>query len=293
VITTPAALQTFFNSRPQSMFCADLFTIALRVSPYAPVGQVLRYTSSLYPVNIGGVVWLPGPPNFERGDTTIEVGLKSNDTTVGVSFDQTTLINGVPIAQVIRQGAWNYALVSIDRAYAPAPFAPWIGSLARFRGTASTFSDIGETSVSMRVKSLVEMLDSDFPRNSIMASCNKILYSPDCGANRTAVRKTGHFISGTVNNIVVAYDQSTGVQFAGGSFTWTSGIMSGLTYWIRQSAPGGMLSFATPLLAVPNSGDTFTLAPGCDKTQATCTGVFNNLANYGGYPFVPQPETVY
>jgi hypothetical protein len=31
--------------------------------------------------------------------------------------------------------------------------------------------------------------------------------------------------------------------------------------------------------------------PGCDRTLATCTNVFNNAANFGGFPFIPTPET--
>jgi hypothetical protein len=41
---------------------------------------------------------------------------------------------------------------------------------------------------------------------------------------------------------------------------------------------------------MPNTGDTFTAYPGCDKTQNTCTSKFNNLVNFGGFPYVPVPE---
>jgi hypothetical protein len=31
--------------------------------------------------------------------------------------------------------------------------------------------------------------------------------------------------------------------------------------------------------------------PGCDRTIATCTSVFNNAAHFGGFPYIPTPET--
>jgi hypothetical protein len=38
-------------------------------------------------------------------------------------------------------------------------------------------------------------------------------------------------------------------------------------------------------------GDEFQLLPGCDRTLATCTNVFNNSAHFGGFPYIPTPET--
>ena len=37
-------------------------------------------------------------------------------------------------------------------------------------------------------------------------------------------------------------------------------------------------------------GDTFTVLPGCDHTTTTCNGTFNNLARFGGFPYIPPPE---
>ena len=39
----------------------------------------------------------------------------------------------------------------------------------------------------------------------------------------------------------------------------------------------------------PGSGGTLavTLYPGCDRTRVRCNDFFNNLPNYGGFPFIP------
>lgn len=34
-------------------------------------------------------------------------------------------------------------------------------------------------------------------------------------------------------------------------------------------------------------GDAVTVVPACDGTRATCDGVYGNILNYGGYPFIP------
>jgi hypothetical protein len=38
-------------------------------------------------------------------------------------------------------------------------------------------------------------------------------------------------------------------------------------------------------------GDQFKLLPGCDRTLSTCTNVFNNAIHFGGFPYIPTPET--
>jgi uncharacterized phage protein (TIGR02218 family) len=40
------------------------------------------------------------------------------------------------------------------------------------------------------------------------------------------------------------------------------------------------------------TGDTFTVAAGCDKSLDTCISKFNNVANFRGLPFIPGNDTV-
>lgn len=37
-------------------------------------------------------------------------------------------------------------------------------------------------------------------------------------------------------------------------------------------------------------GDTFRVEPGCDKTKATCFSKFDNVANFGGYPWMKPAD---
>jgi uncharacterized phage protein (TIGR02218 family) len=38
----------------------------------------------------------------------------------------------------------------------------------------------------------------------------------------------------------------------------------------------------------PVGGDVLSLYPGCDHSMATCISKFNNLVNYGGFPYMTQ-----
>jgi hypothetical protein len=93
----------------------------------------------------------------------------------------------------------------------------------------------------------------------------------------------------TVNKLISASAKADG-YYDNGQIIFTSGANNGLTKAVK-SYSGQQFFFNSPLPFVPNAGDTFIAYPGCDKTQATCTAKFNNLANFGGFPYVPAPET--
>jgi hypothetical protein len=54
---------------------------------------------------------------------------------------------------------------------------------------------------------------------------------------------------------------------------------------------GGAVSVKLAFLSPPAVGDQFQLLPGCDRSLATCTNIFNNPVHFGGVPFVPAQET--
>jgi len=75
-----------------------------------------------------------------------------------------------------------------------------------------------------------------------------------------------------------------------GTLTGITGANAGSSRTVAEMGGGWVhvkLAFASPVLA----GDQFQLLPGCDRTFATCTNLFNNAAHFGGFPYIPTPET--
>lgn len=93
----------------------------------------------------------------------------------------------------------------------------------------------------------------------------------------------------TVNKLIASSAKADG-YYDNGQIVFTSGANNGTLKAIR-SYFAQQFFFNSPLPFAPNAGDTFIAYPGCDKTQATCTAKFNNLANFEGFPYVPVPET--
>lgn len=293
------ALLNFFNSEPKAMLCADLYSFALRPGLFAPSGATLRYTTSLYAISLGGNVYSSGPPNFKRGTLRCEIGIQTSDSEITLEADDSVLLNSVPLLARLARGEWNFATVTIERAYSAGPGQPWLGKAPRFVGIINDVNDIGKIQATLNCKNISYLLDVQWPKDTIMSTCGKILYGADCTVNPASFTTTGAVQNTptppTVNGFCTTLTAADS-YYLGGTITFTSGQLAGLSYWIRSYLnSGGVIRLQTPALISPGPGDTFTVIPGCDKSQTTCTSRFSNLANFGGgaFPFVPQPTTAY
>lgn len=288
-------LLNFLNTRPLSMLLAELVSVTLRPGLYAPGGTTLRWTSSLYAISLGGNIFSPGPPNFKRPAFRCELGLQASDMTLEVESDDSVLLAGVPILARIARHEWDFATIKIERAYSAGPGQPWLGRAPRFLGIVTDIGDIGRISVPLTVKNVSYLLDTQWPKDTIMSTCGKVLYGSDCTANPATFRVSGavNASGGTVNGFKTNLTQAD-AYFNGGTITFTSGQLNGLSYWVRSFLHTlGVVRLQTPLLVAPANGDTFTILPGCDKSMTMCNSRFSNLANHGGFPWVPQPTTAF
>jgi hypothetical protein len=77
--------------------------------------------------------------------------------------------------------------------------------------------------------------------------------------------------------------------YAEGVITFTSGVLTGLSRQVQASDSSGNITLSSGFPQAPALGDTFSIRRGCTKTLTACTG-YGNLINFGGMPFIPQPE---
>lgn len=106
--------------------------------------------------------------------------------------------------------------------------------------------------------------------------------------------------SKTVSGIVVAnrrfQSDVTGAdgRFIAGVLTWTTGDNNGLSFDVKYflSAGGEIeLQLSTPYAI--QAGDTFSIVEGCNKLVETCRDTFDNLPNFGGFPFIPGDDDLF
>lgn len=113
-------------------------------------------------------------------------------------------------------------------------------------------------------------------------ACRHALYSARCGVNLEASQDTG--VTSVVSGVTISVPAAAG--FADGYFT--GGMIKAPDESTRfiVAHTGAVLTVQRPIagLAV---GATVRLYPGCDHLQSTCAGKFNNLDNFGGFPWIP------
>lgn len=135
------------------------------------------------------------------------------------------------------------------------------------------------------------------------------VFSKRCGADlgdaacRVDLSDTQYQASGTI--LSASDDQTCIVSgltafddgwFQYGLITFNSGDNAGLSMEIQNHAidDGDVkLTFFAPIANLPQTGDSFTIIAGCDKTSETCAAKFNNILNFQGFPHMPGSDFAY
>lgn len=123
-------------------------------------------------------------------------------------------------------------------------------------------------------------------RRVYQRQCPHVLYGPACGVNPAAYRAAGEVgqINGAVIQASILATQPAG-YYSGGFIEWE--IAPGTferRFIVSHSGANAELNTIPVGLAV---GGTVRIYPGCARDTTDCQGKFNNLANYGGMPYLP------
>lgn len=117
--------------------------------------------------------------------------------------------------------------------------------------------------------------------------CPHMLYGSRCGVNRILyeVYATVSAVSGTVITSPTFGTKPSG-YFTGGylMFADTSSGLIHMRYISAHSGNNVTLSNQIPQLT---TGKVVRVYPGCNHTLAHCKDKFNNLLNFGGFPWIP------
>lgn len=124
-------------------------------------------------------------------------------------------------------------------------------------------------------------------RRLYQRQCPHVLYSEICGASRALFLTTATItlLSGKQITVGSVGGHPDGM-FSGGYLSWASA--GGYSeYRMILSHVGMVLTVAYPL-PPSATGTQITLYGGCNHTTSDCNTKFNNLNNYGGFPYIPE-----
>ena len=268
------------------MVMAELYDITLAN------GAQLHYTTFDRNLIVGGTTYLSGPPSFKRGTVEEVLGLSKIGTlSLEIHANPSDSIGGVPVFQSIARGDFDKAGLTVRRLFMDSGMNQQ-GTVIRFVGNIGDLDHLSRTSAKFSCKSKVEELNIQLPRRILQPTCTHTLFDAGCTLNKAAFAVNGSVQAGSTVNKLISNLTQTDTYFDNGQLVFTSGANNGHVVAVRQYVnSGGTVYFFVPLPAAPSIGDTFTIYPGCDKTPATCSSKFSNIGNFGGFPYVPVPET--
>lgn len=230
--------------------------------------QLWLYTTSSQEVFFNEDAYIP--TYIERGQIT-----RGGDTSKDTCELKVALTD--PVSQMFRSGWLDFPMiVTVYRHHLPdLDFAViWKGRITSRKCSGSVATLQSNTSFTLLRRAGL--------RRVYQVSCPHPLYSPQCGVNQEGFRVDTSIlsISGSLLSIsgISGYPEN---YFKGGKISFGES----LRMVISSSGSGIVMldSFDTAY-----DGASVSLYPGCSRDMDNCLNRFNNLDNFGGFPFLPN-----
>lgn len=288
----PASPQLIALLASRQFWSADLYQFDL------VDGSTLYYCSGDQDITWNSILWSAGKsigPFFDRKDNKAKCHWKIGvevDTLVFDVIPGVALVGGATFLSAVRQGVFDGADMTLYRAFMPIYGNTSDGTVIMFAGRVAEV-DASRSLCTFTINSHLELLNQNMPRNLYQSGCPNTLYDANCTLNMADFATSGAVAAGSTQSSINATLSQASGYFELGILAFTSGLNNGFSRTIQsytQGAPG-TVTFISPFPSAPTTGDTFTIYPGCDKSQSTCSAKFNNLINFRGTPYVPQPST--
>lgn len=281
------ALQALLASNT-SFVMADLYTLTL------VGGATYYYSGAPTALTANGKAYLKGPA-FARSKTKTVIGTQIGSMQVSIYPAPTDLLPpGIAGSPTLLQAAWqgqlDGAILTLERAFMASYGDTSPGTVVLFGGRVSTV-DCSRTEIRIECKSHLELLNIQMPRRLWQSDCTHVFGGPMCLFDRTTLQVTVTAFAGSTRGAIVAgFAPSPLTLYDQGSIIGQSGNNLGVEVTVKQVL-NGTINVMPAFFADIAPGDQFLLLPGCDRTQNTCLNVYNNLIHFGGFPYIPTPET--
>jgi uncharacterized phage protein (TIGR02218 family) len=300
--TVGAGVTTILSSR--QFFLVDLFTFTLvdgTVLYYCAGGADIVYSGNTYKCGVS-----TNGPFFKReGEgSNIKWGIGLDVDTMNFTIlpgsGTVTLATGngagIPFAQAITEGIFDYADCLVQRAVVSTWGNVSAGLITIFDGLVGQLQSGRDNAIRITLDSYKDILSINMPRNIYQPGCMNTLYDSACRVNKATFTLTGALVSGSTTSSLNTNSLAPATGYFNlGGIEFTSGVNEGIIAQIQTHTHGSpsTITIIPPLPNVPGATDSFSIWPGCDKRAFTCQNKFSNLVNFRGLPFVPVPEQAF
>ena len=144
-------------------------------------------------------------------------------------------------------------------------------------------AEVSGNSISIQCESIFTSIQRPGLRAKFEYTCRHALYSGLCGASAATYGINDQIVE--ITNSSTKFNITDCASYPDGWFT--GGILLVGTYRrFIVNHVGTIITVSRPLLEAA-ANDYAVVYPGCDHTMTTCKNKFNNILNFGGFPWVP------
>lgn len=248
----------------------------LEVYTFTVGSQVFRYTSAEDPLVVSGNTY--APESIARSAISVGPDQARNTLTITLPGSNQFAAQYVDIVPGLKA---SLTIIRLQRNESPT----FNTQLLVYKGQVQSvrMSDDGQTA-EIAVRSLEYALNRTVPRFTFMGSCNHVLYGPGCDVNPGSFQTTGVVTAVVANVVTVAGASSQPDGYWRGGFAKP---VSFVDFRLILRHVGDQLT-----LLLPFSEDVLAtqvqIFAGCDhRFDGDCANKFNNVQNFGGFPYVP------
>lgn len=241
-----------------------------------------RYTTAAYFISDSTGTWEPAPINASSVEQTGELAKNG----VKITLPRTNAVAQLFLGKVPE----DTTSLTIYRGHDPSDLDEfqvcWKGRVAAAEASGDA--------VTLECEDIFTSMRRPGNRARYQKGCRHALYSPQCGVNDydyavsvEIVAQDGFTI--TVEGIADSAGDSTsdvqgGDYFIGGVVELTDGSRRAI---IGQSGTVLTLISQFDTIDIDSVGASAILYPGCKHNTSDCKNKFDNLNNYGGFPYIP------
>ena len=306
---TDATTNALLASR--QFFVSDLITVTLQN------GTTLTYCSG--PVNIvylGSTYTAGGKPDgtafggpyWDRRDNKAKVVWR-----VGTAVDQLVIdvipgaaqVGNMSFMNAIRVGLFDNADFQLRRLFMPSSAYGTVLSsncgVLMFQGSVGLI-DVDRAVATFTIDDYRQLLNLQMPKWLFAPTCQNTLYDANCTVVESSFASSGFIASGSsFAQVAFSTTNSSGITgqvsgyFDNGKIVVNTGLNAGLSFAISSwNQITETISFTSPAPFTFSTTDSVTAYPGCDRSTGAggCTK-FNNLPNFRGMPYIPDPGTAF
>ena len=266
-------------------------------------GQSFYYTSGQHQVTFNFDTY--SPVAISRSEPEIESSQSARRIVLTLPMDNEFAARYIPTLPTTVETLTVYRYHSTDGTPGHDPGTPsGPDVIIYFSGTISNVGfkdDKCEVNVISEGKVLTQLV----PKQTCRALCNHVLYDSGCKVSKVLFQLSNVSVvsiaSSGLSVVLDAGSATIGVDdldalllanpdyFDGGLLSGPGGELRSIRSTDKTGLPANRVVIdVSPAFAILKALDIVTMTAGCFHDPTTCDTKFSNMANYGGFPFVPQ-----